>query len=67
MQVPDVDELLDTKNAPIETVNRLLDELITTDDYIPPSPFMDLAYLQRPKSRGTYKTLNRTGEHHNGN
>lgn len=45
-QVPDVDGLLDRLNAPQEAVDRMLDDLLAGDDYIPPTSFIDLDYAK---------------------
>lgn len=46
-QVPDVDGAMDLLNAPQDSVDRALDKIIQTGDYMPPSPFMDLAYAKQ--------------------
>jgi hypothetical protein len=43
-QVPDIDGMLDLLNAPQDSVDKMLDGLLTSDDYTPPVPFMDLDY-----------------------
>lgn len=46
-QVPDIDGAMDLLNAPQDSVDGALDKIIETGEYIPPSPFMDLAYAKQ--------------------
>ena len=47
LQVPDIDNLMDEINAPVEGVSRMLENLIMGGKYIPPSPFFDLGYAKQ--------------------
>lgn len=44
-QTPDVDGELDMINAPQDSVDKMLDEILV-DEYRPPMPFMDLVYAK---------------------
>jgi hypothetical protein len=45
-QVPDLDGMQDELNAKMDAVSWALDKLFAGQDYIPPSPFMDLDYAK---------------------
>jgi hypothetical protein len=45
-QVPDVDGLQDRLNAPHDAIDKMLDEILSTGEYQPPLPFMDLDYAK---------------------
>jgi hypothetical protein len=45
-QVPDVDGLLDRLNAPHDSVDKMLEEVLSSGEYQPPVPFMDLDYAK---------------------
>lgn len=45
-QIPDVDGLQDRLNAPHDCVDQMLDEILSTGEYNPPLPFMDLDYAK---------------------
>lgn len=45
-QVPDIDGLLDTLNAKQDTVDNMLERIVSGGEYEPPLPFMDLNYAQ---------------------
>lgn len=45
-QVPDIDGMQDELNAKMDAVSWALDKLFASDDYVPPSPFMDLDYAK---------------------
>ncbi len=47
LQVPATDDLLDFVNAPVEGVDRLLDKLVLSDEYLPPVPFFNLDYAKQ--------------------
>ncbi len=51
-QVPDIDQELDLLNAPTDAVERQLDSIVETGNYIPPTPFLDLEYaIQAAEAR----------------
>jgi len=62
-QIPDIDGLMDIQNAPQESVDRQLDDLLK-GDYIPPTPFADLDYaLKQVEARYCYEENWGTPEH----
>lgn len=45
-QVPDIDGLQDKLNAPHDSVDDMLDQILSSGEYQPPLPFMDLDYAK---------------------
>lgn len=45
-QVPDIDGLQDELNAPCDSVDKMLSNILSSGEYEPPMPFMDLPYAK---------------------